>query len=148
MTASCAASCIFILFITAEFIYSRQSTALSASTPVALDNGAVRIPVASVSGGDLHRFELQDDGVGVRFIVIEKADHTLATAFDACEICGTQGYYQKGPQMICRNCGSEIVISTIGARGGCNPIPLQSHVEGGTLVIEANALEPGAKIFK
>ena len=28
MTASCAASCIFILLITAEFIYARQSTAL------------------------------------------------------------------------------------------------------------------------
>jgi FTR1 family protein len=147
MTASCAASCVFILLITAEFIYARQSTALSAPEPVTLDNGAVRIPVASVSGGDLHRFELQDDGVNVRFIVIEKADHTLATAFDACEICGTQGYYQKGPELICRNCGSEIVISTIGTRGGCNPIPLRSHVEGATLVIDADALESGTKIF-
>ena len=147
MTASCAASCVFSLRITGEFIYARQSTALSASVPVTLDNGAVRLPVASVSDGNLHRFELQDDGVSVRFIVIEKADRTLATAFDACEICGTQGYYQKGPQVICRNCGSEIVISTIGAKGGCNPIPLKSHVEGATLVIDADALESGTKIF-
>jgi high-affinity iron transporter len=148
MTASCAASCVFILLITAEFIYARQSTALSASEPVTLDNGAVRIPVASVSDGVLHRFELQDEGVNVRFIVIEKADHTLATAFDACEICGTQGYYQKGPEVICRNCGSEIVISTIGTKGGCNPIPLRSHVDGATLVIGADALESGMKIFR
>ncbi len=148
MTASCAASCVFILLITAEFIYARQSTALSASEPVTLDNGAVRIPVASVSDGILHRFELQDDGVGVRFIVIEKPDHTLATAFDACEICGTQGYYQKGPEVICRNCGSEIVISTIGTKGGCNPIPLKSHVDGATLVIEADALETGVRKFR
>lgn len=148
MTASCAASCVFILLITAEFIYARQSTALSASEPVTLDNGAVRIPVASVSDGVLHRFELQDDGVGVRFIVIEKPDHTLATAFDACEICGTQGYYQKGPEVICRNCGSEIVISTIGTKGGCNPIPLKSHVDGATLVIEADALETGVRKFR
>jgi high-affinity iron transporter len=145
MTVTCTASCAFILLITAEFIYSRQSTALSASTPVALDNGAVRIPVASVSGGDLHRFQLQDDGASVRFIVIEKPDHTLATAFDACAICGTQGYYQKGPEVICRNCGSAIVISTIGIKGGCNPIPLRSRVEGATLVIAADALEPGAR---
>jgi high-affinity iron transporter len=148
MTVTCAASCIFILLITAEFIYARQSTAPSQSTPVALDNGAVRIPVASVSDGILHRFELQDDGVGVRFIVIEKADHTLATAFDACEICGTQGYYQKGPEVICRNCGSEIVISTIGTQGGCNPIPLKSHVDGTTLVIDADALETGIRKFR
>ncbi|HEY3824165.1 MAG TPA: Fe-S-containing protein [Bryobacteraceae bacterium] len=148
MTASCAASCVFILLITAEFIYARQATALSESTPVAFDNGAVRIPVASVSDGILHRFELQDDGVSVRFIVIEKPDHTLATAFDACQICGTQGFYQKGPEIICRNCGSEIVLSSIGAKGGCNPIPLNSHVEGSTLVINEDALDPGAKIFR
>lgn len=148
MTASCAASCVFILLITAEFIYTRQATALSTPTPVAFDNGAVRIPVASVSDGNLHRFALQDDGVSVRFIVIEKPDHALATAFDACEICGTQGYYQKGPEVICRNCGSDIVIATIGTRGGCNPIPLKSRVEGSTLVIDEAALEPGVKTFK
>jgi high-affinity iron transporter len=147
MTLSCAASCVFILLITAEFIYARQSTALSASQPVTLQNGAVRIPVASVSDGNLHRFELQDDGVSVRFIVLEKPDHTLATAVDACEICGTQGYYQKGPDIICKNCGSAIVISTIGTRGGCNPIPLKSHVDGETLVIDADALEHGTGIF-
>src|SRR5580658_7049516 len=102
MTVTCAASCVFILLITAEFIYARQATALSPAEPVTLDNGAVRIPVASVSDGILHRFELQDDGTSVRFIVIEKPDHTLATAFDACEICGAKSYYQKGAQVICR----------------------------------------------
>jgi high-affinity iron transporter len=147
MTASVAASGVFILLITAEFIYARQSTSLSPSEPVTLVNDAVRLPVASVSDGILHRFELQDDGTNVRFIVIEKPDHTLATAFDACQICGTQGYYQKGPEVICRNCGSEIVIATIGTPGGCNPIPLKSHVDGATLVIDADALESGTRIF-
>lgn len=147
MTASCVASCAFILMITAEFVYARQETALSAAAPVALDNGAVRIPVASVSDGVLHRFQLEDAGVSVRFIVIERPDHTLATAFDACRICGAQGFYQKGPEVICRNCASAIVTGTIGTEGGCNPIPLKSHVEGGTLVIDAGALEGGAKIF-
>jgi FTR1 family protein len=147
MIASCTAACVFIAMITAEFVYARASTALSAAVPVTLDNGAVRIPVAQVSDGNLHRFELNDDGTTVRFIVIEKADHTLATAFDACAICGTQGYYQKGPEVICRNCASEIVISTIGVSGGCNPIPLKSRVDGATLVIDAAALEPGVAVF-
>jgi FTR1 family protein len=147
MIASCTASCLFIVMITAEFIYARESTALSAAVPVALDNGAVRIPVASVSDGVLHRFELNDNGTTVRFIVIQKADRTIATAFDACAICGTQGYYQKGPEVICRNCASEIVISTIGVAGGCNPIPLKSQVDGATLVINAAALEPGVAVF-
>ena len=148
MVASSAAACLFILLITAEFIYARQSTALSASEPVSIENGAVRIPVASVSDGHLHRFELADGGIHVRFIAIQKPDHTIATAFDACMICGTQGFYQKGPEMICRNCASAIVTSTVGTKGGCNPIPLTSHVDGGTLVIEAAALDPGVAMFR
>jgi high-affinity iron transporter len=147
MVASCTASCIFILLITAEFIYTRQATALSTAQPVVFDHGAIRIPVASVSDGILHRYELQDQGVDVHFIVIERPDHSIATAFDACEICGTQGYYQKGPEVICRNCGSDIVISTIGTKGGCNPIPLKSHIDGANVVIDQSAIDPGARIF-
>jgi high-affinity iron transporter len=147
MTASCAASCIFILLITAEFIYARENTALSTPVPVAIENGAVRIPVASVNDGNLHRFILDDDGVQVRFIVIQKPDHSLATAFDACRICGTQGYFQKGTEVICRNCASDIVISTIGETGGCNPIGLKSRVEGGTLLIDRAELDPGVRVF-
>jgi uncharacterized membrane protein len=147
MIAAITASCVFILMISAEFVYARAETALSTPVQVTLQDGAVRIPVASVSGGDLHRFQLEDAGVGIRFIVIERADHTLATAFDACQICGSQGYYQKGPTVICRNCASAIVTGTIGTKGGCNPIPLKSHVEGGTLVIDAAALEGGASRF-
>ena len=147
MTASCTASCLFILLITAEFIYARQASALSTPQTIAPENGAVHIPVASVSDGSLHRFELDDNGVHIRFIVVEKPDHSLAAAFDACAICGTQGYLQKGPAMVCRNCDSEIVISTIGVKGGCNPIPLASHVDGASLVIEAAEIEHGAAIF-
>jgi FTR1 family protein len=147
MTAACVACGAFILMISAEFIYSRQETALSAAAPVALENGAVRIPVASVNDGILHRFELDDSGVSVRFIVIEKPDRTLATAFDACQICGAKGFYQKGPNVICKNCASAIVTGTIGTKGGCNPIPLASHIDGAMLVIDQAALESEAKRF-
>ena len=148
MTASCAGSCIFILLITAEFIYAREATALSPPTPVAFDHGSVRIPVAEVNDGNLHRFVIEDQGVHVRFIVIEKPDKSLAVALDACQICGTQGYYQKGPEVICKNCGSDIVISTIGTSGGCNPVPLTSHIDNGTLLIDEAAFEPGVNLFK
>jgi len=148
MMASCAASCVFILLITAEFIYAREQTALSAAQPVSFENGAVRIPGASVSDGNLHRFAVDDQGVHIRFIVMEKPDHGLAVALDACAICGTQGYYQKGPEVICRNCSSDIVVSTIGTAGGCNPIPLKSRVESGTLIIDQSALDPGARVFR
>jgi high-affinity iron transporter len=148
MVASCTASCLFIVLITAEFIYAESLTALSVPKPVVFENAAVRIPVAAVSDGNLHRFVIEDQGVNVRFIIIEKPDRTLAVALDACQICGTQGYYQSGHEVICRNCGSDIVISSIGTRGGCNPIPLESHQDGDTLVINESAFEYGVRKFR
>src|SRR6185312_15141103 len=108
MVTSCVASCAFIMLITAEFVYARSQTALSTPKVVTFENGAVRIPAAGVSDGNLHRFVVADQGSQVRFIIIERADKSLATAYDACEICGTQGYYQKGEEVICRNCASDI----------------------------------------
>jgi FTR1 family protein len=148
MVTSCVASCAFIMLITAEFVYARSQTARSTPQVVAFENGAVRIPAAGVSDGNLHRFVVADQGSQVRFIIIERPDKTLATAYDACEICGTQGYYQKGEEVICRNCASDIVISSIGSHGGCNPIPLESRLEGGMVVIDEPAFERGIKMFR
>ena len=148
MTASCLATGVFILSITAEFIYAKSTTELSAAAPVSLVNGQVRIPVASVSDGLLHRFAIDEAGVHVRFIVIRRPDQSLVAAFDACQICGNQGYYQKGPNVICKNCASAIFIPSIGSNGGCNPIPIASQVEGDQLVIQRDKLVPGAKIFR
>jgi len=73
--------------------------------------------------------------------------HT-ATAFDACSICGSQGYYQKGTNVICKNCASAINIPTIGSTGGCNPIALPSTVEGDAIVISADKLFAGVSYFR
>jgi high-affinity iron transporter len=148
MMASCTAAGFFILAITAEFIYARSTSALSPAAPLAAVNGFVRIPVALVNDGDLHRFSIESDGVTVRMIVIRRPDQSLATAFDACEICGSQGYYQSGQNVMCKNCASAIFIPTIGVRGGCNPIPIESHLEGDQLVIAADKLLGGARIFR
>ncbi|MBI3666239.1 MAG: DUF2318 domain-containing protein, partial [Acidobacteria bacterium] len=102
----------------------------------------------SVNDGALHRFSYNAHGVNMRLIAIRKPDGSLATALDACLICGDQGYYQKGPHVLCRNCASAIYIPTIGVAGGCNPIALRSRVEGNELVIEAADLEPGARHFR
>jgi FTR1 family protein len=147
MRASLGASCLFILLITAEFIYARENGALSAPAPIAFTAGAVRIPVSAFNDGNLHRYLLEDQGVHVRFIVVQKPDKSLAVALDACQICGTQGYLQKGAATICRNCASEIVPSTIGTPGGCNPIPLDSRVEKDTLIIPEGSFEGGVKVF-
>jgi FTR1 family protein len=148
MVGSCLASGLFILMITAEFIYAKSTTELSAAIPLTVTGDSVKIPVASVSDGNLHRFSVQSDGVTIRMIVIQRPDKSLATAFDACEICGNKGYYQKGQNVICRNCASAIFIPTIGTAGGCNPIALPSEVQGDQLVIPAAKLFKGARIFR
>ena len=148
MMASCSATALFILAITAEFIYARSTSALSPATPLAAVDGLVRIPVAAVNDGNLHRFSIDAVGVTVRMIVIRRPDGSLATAFDACAICGNQGYYQNGPNVVCKNCASAIYVPTIGSTGGCNPIPIESRVEGDQLVIPAGKLLGGAKIFQ
>jgi uncharacterized membrane protein len=89
------------------------------------------------------------EGVGVRFIAVpidEKAAE-IATAFDACDICGAKGYFQDGTSITCLHCHSAIYPPSIGQRGGCNPAPLPSRREGGDLVIAASDLAAGAPRF-
>ena len=145
--ASCSAAGLFILTITAEFIYAKSETDLSAAAPLTVADGAARIPVSAVSDGMLHRFSIESEGATIRIIAIRRPDQSIAVAFDACEICGHQGYYQKGPNVICKNCASAINIPTIGQTGGCNPRPLASHVDGDQVVIPADKLLAGSKYF-
>jgi uncharacterized membrane protein len=134
--------------VTAEFIYAKSTTELSTPTALTVTGDFARIPVSSVDDGNLHRFSVQSDGVSVRIIVLKRADQSLVAAFDACEICGAKGFYQKGGTVVCKNCASAIVNGSIGQKGGCNPIPLPSEVQGGELVIPAAKLFQGARIFR
>jgi FTR1 family protein len=145
--ASCSAAGLFILTITAEFIYAKSETDLSAAAPLTVADGVALIPVSAVSDGMLHRFSIESEGATIRIIAIRRPDQSIAVAFDACEICGHQGYYQKGPNVVCKNCASAINIPTIGQTGGCNPRPLASNVDGDQVVIPADKLLAGSKYF-
>ena len=147
VAAACSAAGLFMLTITAEFIYAKSETDLSAAVPLAVADGVVRIPVRSVNDGQLHRFSIQSDGTIFRIIAIRRPDQSIAIAFDACQICGSQGYYQKGPNVMCKNCASAINIPTIGRPGGCNPAPLESRVDGDQVVIPAANLVTGSRYF-
>jgi uncharacterized membrane protein len=50
--------------------------------------------------------------------------------------------------VVCKNCASALVNSSIGEKGGCNPIPIESKVEGDELVIPAARIFKGAGIFR
>jgi uncharacterized membrane protein len=133
---------VIVCFIAFDYAYGQTRT-LSAPDPVSIHDGLVAIPVAKVSDGDLHRFIVPE--TGVRFIVL-KTDQ-LHVAFDACEICGSQGYIQESGAIICLNCAADINPSTIGQGGGCNPIPLASQNSGGMILIRASDLQKKASVF-
>ena len=144
--AVCGSASVFILLVTAEYLYAKNQTALSPSTPVTAIQGTVRIPVANVSDGNLHRFLYQGEEGNTRFVVMRVGER-YAAALDACTICGSQGYYQNGPNIFCRNCSAAIYPPSIGQAGGCNPIPLEASVEGGEVVIRTSELAGGAPLF-
>ncbi|HEY4491323.1 MAG TPA: FTR1 family protein, partial [Acidobacteriota bacterium] len=51
-------SLFIILFIAFDSVYGQNRKSLSTPTPVTAANGVIRIPIAEVSDGDLHRFIL------------------------------------------------------------------------------------------
>src|SRR5882724_6050117 len=133
------------------FVYAQPPASLSSATPVTViggSNGVVRIPLTSFHGQKLERFVVQIEGKPVRFIAVpvDSQGH-IATAFDACLICGPRGYYQGGNGIFCLHCGSVINPASIGREGGCNPIPLASRVEGRDLVLAAADLAKGVATF-
>lgn len=139
---------VILLTITAEFVYARATQALSPAQAVSPRDGVIRLPMTAVDDGRLHRFGLEFNGTTVRFLLIKKPNGQIATALDACLICGDVGYFQKGRDVICKNCSAAINLATIGLPGGCNPIALPSRVEHTEVVISVADLQAGQKYFK
>ena len=96
---------------------------------------------------DLHRYVIDVGGTEVRLIAILDSSGTVRAGLDACAICGHQGYYQDGKNVICRNCGAVIYVPTIGQAGGCNPIHIDYRSKATQLHIAATALADAAKTF-
>src|SRR5579872_2510321 len=144
MVSVYASSFLFIVMVTAEFIYTKSVSALSPATVVSFQDGQVSIPLTQVADGDLHRFEAKENGTAVRFWLYRKPDGKVATVFDACQICGPVGFY-KGPNgVVCKNCAAPINGQSVGMAGGCNPIPLQATTTVDSVVISEASIAAGS----
>ena len=148
MSSVYATSFLFILLVTAEFIYAKSVNTLSPPTPVSFSNGAVSIPLARVSDGDLHRYVARENGTDVRFLLYKKPDGKVVAVFDSCQICGPVGFF-KGPSgIVCKNCAAPINSQSVGTPGGCNPVPLKSNATSDAIVIQEADLLSGASMFQ
>jgi uncharacterized membrane protein len=129
--------------------YTEQAVVLSPAEPMTLAGEEILIPVTQVEDGHLHRFVYTaSDSTEVRFIVIKKNAVAYGVGLDACDICGPTGYYERKNQVICRLCDVVMNISTIGFKGGCNPVPLAYSLRSGSMVIETADLENEKNRFK
>ena len=127
---------------------------LSEATQVKINkaDNSIHIPIESVKDGDLHRFVwVASDGKAIRFFIINRSTkkQSLATVFDACLLCGDQGYVKESAdKIICVACGVRLFIPSVGKPGGCNPIPIDNWQETTTdVVIPKKSLLTGKQYF-
>src|ERR1700693_1736464 len=148
MVAVYGLSFAFIALVTAEFIRAKSVSALSPATDVTFTNGQVKIPLTQVSDGDLHRFQAQENGVAIRFWLYQKPDGKIATVLDACEICGSVGFYKSANGVVCKNCAAPINPQSVGSAGGCNPIPLKATQTADSVIIQEADIAAGSRVFE
>jgi high-affinity iron transporter len=142
MIAAASACLAVILVLTADFIYARANSAPPSARALAASgagNDELRVPLREVQDGNLHLFTVNAGEQSFRFLVIRKPQG-WGVALDACRICGAEGYRQDGQNVVCRHCGSAIYVPTIGEVGGCNPVGVPFHADGGDLVVNVSAL--------
>jgi uncharacterized membrane protein len=145
-----AAGFIFSVFaVTVIKTYNERGVELSPAEPMTIAGEEITIPIEQIEDGHLHRFAYYaSDGTEVRFIVIKKSAAAYGVGLDACDICGATGYYERKNEVICRLCDVVMNISTIGFKGGCNPVPLAYSLRSGNMVVETANLENEKVRFK
>lgn len=144
-----ASAFLFILTVTAEFVYTRSvEAALSPATRVTFDNnGRTVIVVKDLAQGELRRYSADVGGIPVLFLLYRKPDGKVVSVFDACSICGNVGFYKGASGLVCKNCAAPINPQSVGQAGGCNPMPLRSTLtnDSDSVVIAAADLTERAK---
>ncbi len=132
-----------VLNLTVGKAYEEREVVLSPAEPMSLVGNEIVIPLENVNDGHLHRFVYTaSNGTEVRFIVIRKNANAYGVGLDACDICGPTGYYERGDhEIVCKLCDVVMNISTIGFKGGCNPVPLAYTIHRGNMVIQTQDLE-------
>ncbi|OZI15473.1 hypothetical protein CE195_01270 [Sodalis-like symbiont of Philaenus spumarius] len=134
-----------------NLVASQPPRLSEAQTVTPASDGLVHLPIEQVRDGKLHRFVwVADDGKAVRFFVINRYPDKLrfGVVFDACLLCGDQGYVMEGNQVICVACCVHIFIPSIGKPGGCNPVPIENWRNNAReLVIPRDSLAVGANYF-
>jgi high-affinity iron transporter len=126
-----------VALLASAFARESRQPVRAPAQPLTISAGEARLDVAPLADGHLHFYEVPVEGGTVRFFALKVGDD-IKTCFDACEICGDKGYYERSSSLICRNCSAPIVRGSLGRTGGCNPIPLPHRpLDGGAAIAVA-----------
>ena len=136
--------------LSAPEVYEIRGTEGRTAEETPPEEQQIVISLNQVNDGNLHRFEyVTEDKVAVRWIIVQKpGSGAYGIGLDACDVCGTAGYYQRGEQVVCKRCDVVMNINTIGFKGGCNPIPLNYSIESGAIVFEMKDILAAESEFK
>jgi uncharacterized membrane protein len=114
-------------------------------------NGAIRIPVSEVHDGKVHLFTYKKSGNRINFFIRTDGKDNLSACFDACFTCykHKKGYRQEGTDLVCNECSMKFRLADEhwDNTQGCSPISLKSRIENNEVVIMADDLERGGKLF-
>ena len=141
-------SFLFIMLVTAEFIYAKTLSAPQKAAEVTFTNGQVSIPLNQVQDGDIHFYQAKENGIDVRFWLYQKPDGKIATVLDACEICGSVGFYKGTTGVVCKTCAAPINPQSVGMAGGCNPIPLKAETTPDAIIIREADVASHTHVFE
>ncbi len=131
--------------------YNETDVTLSPIEPATKqDDENVYVSFDLVSDGHLHRFAYEtENGVEIRFIIIKKPKSSAyGIGLDACDVCGETGYYERDGQVVCNLCDVVMNISTIGFKGGCNPIVIPYEIKDGQIIVPISGLMEYESEFK
>jgi len=138
----------FIALLALNYVYANRTVQLTPAVAIEPKNGEFTIAKEKLADEKLHRYSYQTtQGTVIEFFLIKKAEDAYGVVYDACEICGVAGYYQKDDQVICKNCDVVMNKLTIGFPGGCNPIPLKYTTTKKKIKIKVSDLIEREKLF-
>ncbi len=131
-----------------QYVHAKSAQKITPPKIVVAENERVAIPLSELSDGKLHRYGVVLKSALIRFLLMKTSDRRVRSGFDACRICGSKGYLQEGSRLICLNCAADIQGKTLGEGGGCNPIPLPSHVVKEHVAVYVKDLLKQSRLFE
>ena len=151
--ATTAVICTVLVVLNLTVVEKANATDVTLSPiedATSVDDENVYVDFALVEDGHLHRFAYEtDNGVSIRFIIIKKPNSSAyGIGLDACDVCGETGYYEKDGQVVCNLCDVVMNISTIGFKGGCNPIVIPYEIKNGQIIVPIAGLLEYEREFK